>query len=73
MNQLNPEECKALIQFLDRTPITGHGERQAMNQLVQKVAQMSLDGEKETEIIPPAPAPSTDVDADADLDADSDA
>ena len=53
---LTPEECKALIQFLDRVSVTGHQERQAMNQVVQKLAQMSVvpdaptgdDGEEET-------------------------
>ncbi len=38
MNDLTPDECKALIQFLDRISITGHGERQAMNIIVQKLA-----------------------------------
>ena len=52
---LTAEECKANIQFLDRVPVTGHGERQAMNQIVQKLAQMSS---------PPAPAPVMQSDGD---------
>ena len=28
---LTPDETNVILQFLDRTPITGHRERQAMN------------------------------------------
>ena len=45
---LTPEECNAILKFLDRCSITGHGERQAMNAIVQKIYVMSQ---------PPAPGP----------------
>lgn len=38
---LTKEETTATIQFLDRVQITGHGERQAMNQIVSKLATMA--------------------------------
>ena len=34
---LTKEEATTLYTFLDRTPITGHQERQAMNILVSKL------------------------------------
>ena len=40
---LTKEEATATIQFLDRVAITGHGERQAMNQIITKLAEMTKD------------------------------
>jgi len=44
---LTPEEVKATIEFLDRSALKGHTERQAMNLIVSKLQQMAQ---------PPAPA-----------------
>ena len=40
---LTPEESNVTLKFLDRVSITGHGERQAMNAIVQKIYVMSQD------------------------------
>jgi len=43
---LEPKECNAVIEFLDRCSLKGHGERQAMNLIVSKLQAMAQ---------PPAP------------------
>ena len=50
---LTPEESNAVLKFLDRVSITGHGERQVMNAVVQKIYVMSQDV--------PAPGPLEDT------------
>jgi len=38
---LTNKEAAVTLKFLDRCPLTGHGERQAMNAIVQKIYAMS--------------------------------
>ncbi len=42
---LTKEDCANLVEFLDRTPIKGHNERVAMNNIVNKIIAISKNQE----------------------------
>lgn len=50
---LTPEMAKVILKFLDRTPITGHQERDAMNTVTEALENIS---------VPKRPGPLSSVD-----------